>query len=144
MNEAIDILVSLIREFEGCKLQAYRCPAKKWTIGYGQTFGVHEGMVWTKEQAEADLQATAKEVLESALKVSPTLQNASPERQASIADFIYNCGLANYKKSTLKKYIDWRQWEHARMEIIKWNKAGGHVLKGLVRRRAAEADLLKS
>jgi lysozyme len=144
MSEAKRLLVELIKEAEGCKLKAYRCPAHVLTIGYGQTKGVKEGMVWTQEQAEADLQVTAQEVLERALKASPTLNDASPERQAAIADFIYNCGERNYKKSTLKKYVDQELWEHARMEIVKWNQGGGHVLPGLVKRRAKEAALLKS
>jgi lysozyme len=144
MNEAKKILISLIKEFEGCKLKAYHCPANILTIGYGQTKDVKEGMVWTQEQAEDDLATTASVVLENALKGSITLQNASPSRIAAIADFIYNCGSTNYRKSTLKKYVDWGQWEHARMEIIKWNKGGGRVLPGLVRRREKEAELLKA
>jgi lysozyme len=49
---ALEILIKLIKDSEGCKLKAYKCPAGIWTIGYGQTKGVKEGMVWTQQQAD--------------------------------------------------------------------------------------------
>jgi lysozyme len=148
LNTAKAILIDMIKLFEGCRLTAYPDPGTgkaPWTIGYGQTgSGIKEGTVWTRAQAEAALNATVSLVVESALKASPELVKASPNRIAAISDFIYNCGLGSYKKSTLKKYVDSGYWEHASMEIIKWNKGGGKVLPGLVRRRQAEAELLKS
>jgi lysozyme len=142
MITAKNILISLIKEFEGCRLKAYKCPANVWTIGYGQT-GPHikKGVEWTQEQADRRLEIVAVFTLESALNTSPVLQD-KPYKLAAIADFIYNCGLGNYKKSTLKKRIDEGQWEQAVIEINRWNKGGGKVLPGLVRRRAREAELL--
>jgi len=139
---ALEILVKLIRDSEGCKLTAYKCPAGIWTIGYGQTKGVKEGMVWTQQQADEDLLETAWEVLNQALNASFVLKKATSQRQAAIADFIYNLGIGNYNSSTLKKYIDKENWASAYTEIKKWNKAGGKVLKGLTIRREREASLL--
>lgn len=144
MKTANELLIEIIKEFEGCKLKSYKCPAGIWTIGYGQTKGVKEGMVWTQQQAEADLKATAAVVLDNALKASKMLEKASPEKQAAVADFIYNCGATNYRNSTLKRYIDWGLWDKAALEILKWNKGGGKILNGLIRRREAEEKLLKS
>jgi lysozyme len=70
------------------------------------------------------------------------LCSESSGRQVAIADFIYNCGLAAYQKSTLKKRIDEKDWASACVEIKRWNKGGGKVLPGLVRRRAKEAWML--
>ena len=139
---ALEILIKLIKESEGCKLKAYKCPAGIWTIGYGQTKDIKEGMVWTQNQADEDLVKTALEVLNRAIKYSPILASVNMEKQAAIADFIYNLGVGNYAKSTLKKKVDAGDWLAASSEIKKWDKAAGKVLKGLTVRRAKEAELL--
>ena len=139
---ALEILMKLIKESEGCSLTAYRCPANVLTIAYGQTKGVTEGMVWTQQQADDDLLATAMDVIAQALKASPVLVNETMQRQAAIADFIYNLGLGNYNKSTLKLRVGQSNWISAATEIKKWNKAGGVVIKGLTIRRNKEAELL--
>jgi len=61
---------------------------------------------------------------------------------AALISFCYNCGLGNYRISTLKKRVDAEDWEGAATEIVKWNKAAGRVLPGLTRRRQAEAVFL--
>ena len=63
-------------------------------------------------------------------------------RYAAIISFAYNCGIGNYRVSTLKKRVDSGDWEGAQEEIMKWNKAAGRVLAGLTKRRQAEASLL--
>ena len=70
---ALEILMKLIKESEGCELKAYKCPAGIWTLGFGQTKSVTEGMVWTQQQADDDLLATAMDVIAQALKASPVL-----------------------------------------------------------------------
>jgi len=139
---ALEILIKLIKESEGCKLTSYKCPAGIWTIGYGQTKGIKEGMVWTQNQADEDLVKTALEVLNRAIKYSPILASVNMEKQAAIADFIYNLGAGNYANSTLKKKVDVGDWVSAASEIKRWDKAAGKVLKGLTVRRAKEAALL--
>lgn len=139
------ILVELIKVSEGCKLTAYQCPAGVWTIGYGCTgVDIKKGLVWTQEQAGAELDILALDVLRKAMKASPNLVLASPNKQVAIADFIYNLGIGNYKKSTLKKYVDQSNWLAASGEIKKWDKAGGTTLKGLTIRRKKESELLLS
>lgn len=139
---ALEILIKLIKDSEGCKLKAYKCPAGIWTIGYGQTKGVKEGMVWTQQQADEDIIKTALQAFNEAIKASPILATANMEKQAAIADFVYNLGITNYNKSTLKLRVDKGNWVSASTEIKKWNKSNGNVLKGLVTRRQLEADLL--
>lgn len=146
---AVDILEKLVRQFEGCKLEAYKCPAGKWTIGYGHTEGVKKGMVWSQQWANASLRQDCDKRIEMALRASPTLKNATPGQQAAIADFIFNVGLEAYNSSTLKENIDCGDFSTARRDSIhRWNKStdprtGKKVtLPGLVKRRQAEADLL--
>jgi lysozyme len=139
---ALEILIKLIKDSEGCKLKSYKCPAGIWTIGYGQTKGIKEGMVWTQQQADEDIIKTALQAFNEAIKASPILSTANMEKQAAIADFVYNLGITNYNKSTLKLMVDKGNWVSASTEIKKWNKSNGTILNGLVKRRQLEADLL--
>jgi lysozyme len=139
---ALEILIKLIKDSEGCKLKAYKCPAGVWTLGYGQTKGIKEGMTWTQNQADEDIIKTALQALNEAIKASPILATANMEKQVAIADFVYNLGITNYNKSTLKLRVDKGNWVSASTEIKKWNKSNGTILNGLVKRRQLEADLL--
>ena len=107
---ALEILIKLIKDSEGCKLKSYKCPAGIWTIGYGQTKGVKEGMTWTQQQADEDIIKTALQAFNEAIKASPILSTANMEKQAAIADFVYNLGITNYNKSTLKLRVDKGNW----------------------------------
>ena len=141
----LEILIKLIKDSEGCKLSAYQCPAGVWTIGYGCTgTDIKKGLVWTQAQADAELNILAHDVLRKAMKASPSLVIAPASKLIAIADFIFNLGIGNYTKSTLKKYIDQSNWLAASGEIKKWDKAGGVALKGLTIRRKKESELLLS
>lgn len=140
---AIEILIDLIKKYEGCKLEAYRCPAGKLTVGWGYTGpDVTESTVWSQQYADAMLRKRANQALDEALAASPLLRHESVEKMAAIADFVYNLGQGNYIRSTLKKCVDRGDWPAAEDEIVKWTKANGKVLQGLVKRRAEERDLL--
>lgn len=140
---ALEILLDLIKQFEGCKLTAYKCPAGVWTIGYGATgAGIKEGTVWTQQQANEALLETALNCLHTAIRLSPILRDESIYKQAAIADFIYNLGAGNYLKSSLKLRVDQSNWVNAVFEIKKWDKVKGVPLKGLTKRRAKEAELI--
>jgi lysozyme len=149
-NETLTILSGLIKEFEGCRLTAYRCPAGVPTIGYGATVfngaKVRMGMTITQEQANQQLSHDMQVYWEDALKWSPSLVNASPSRQAAIIDFTFNCGVGNYHISSLLKSVNAGNWSQASRDILRWNKARVKgvlkVLPGLVRRREAESRLL--
>ena len=129
----------LIKSFESCKLKAYRCPAGVWTIGYGHTKGVKEGMVISQEDAERFFEEDIKE-FEKQLN---SLQLAINQNQYdALMSFIYNVGLARLAKSTLLKKVKANSEDKTiRNEFNKWVYSGAHKLPGLQRRRAAEADL---
>jgi lysozyme len=135
----------LIKEFEGCKLKAYQCSAKKWTIGYGNTFyedgsPVLPGHAITQDKANKLFELIADEF---AGKVAKVVQShINPNQFASLVSFAYNCGIINLQKSTLLKKVNANPNDPTiRAEFLKWNKAGGKVLSGLTRRREAEANL---
>lgn len=139
----LEILVNIIKEFEGCKLKAYQCPAGIWTIGYGHTGKfVKEGLKISQDQANNFLHDDAMKALNNAFESSKCLSNVSHEKHAAVADFIFNCGLNAYEHSTLKKYVDSMQWPKASEEIKKWNHANGKELIGLTLRRKRESNLL--
>jgi len=138
----MNILLWLIKQFEGCKLLAYLCPAGVWTIGWGSTGNdVKKGVVWTQEQADRRLFADASYFWMASLKISPILA-LHPEVHNAIADFCYNLGVTRYKSSTLRKRVDAEDWDGAQEEIVKWVYGGGKKLRGLVLRREAEAAVI--
>ena len=115
-----------------------------WTIGWGSTGPeVTPDTVWTEHQAQESLDKHLLYFCAGVLRLSPKLIKEPPRRLAAIISFAYNCGLGNYRISTLKKRVDAQDWAGACEEIVKWNKAAGRVLRGLTRRREAEAALLR-
>jgi lysozyme len=135
----------LIKEFEGCKLKAYQCSAKKWTIGYGNTFyedgkPVLPGHAITQEKANQLFELIANDFANRVAKLVPS--HINPNQFGALVSFAYNCGIANLQKSTLLKKVNANPNDPTiRAEFAKWNKAGGKVLAGLTRRREAEANL---
>lgn len=155
IKNAIDISrEALIKPFEGYgkKLPSGGCKAypdpgtgkEPWTIGWGTTgHEVKQDTVWSEEQAQNALDKEIVGKCAGLLSYSPTLIKEDDRRLAALISFAYNCGLGNYRISTLRKRVEARDWEGARQEILKWNKAAGRVLPGLTRRRIAESAFLK-
>ena len=125
--------IELIKSFEGCCLNAYKCPAGIWTIGYGHTFGVKEGQVITQEQAEKYL---IEDLTEYELYVMETGLKLNQNQFDALVSFTCNCGVGN-----LKKLINNRDIPEIADALLLYNKANGKVLTGLVRRREAERAL---
>lgn len=134
--------VNLIKHFEGCRLEAYKCPAGVWTIGYGHTKGVKEGDAIEQEAAEAflieDLEAFEQAVARL-VKVPITQQQFD-----ALVSFTFNLGAGNLAASTLLRKLNNYQYAEVPEQMMRWVKAGGQVLDGLVRRRAAEAALFQN
>jgi lysozyme len=134
----------IIKFSEGCKLIAYQCPAKIWTIGYGSTFykdgkKVKEGDKITQDQANA-LFDTILEKFEKDVKKLIKVK-ISDNQLGAIVSFSYNVGIANLKSSTLLKKLNANDFFGTSQEFMKWNKAGGKVLNGLTIRRKKESVL---
>lgn len=135
----------LIKSFEGCKLEAYKCSANKETIGFGNTFyedgsPVKMGDKITQDRADSLFELIADSF---ASKIKPLVTaNVNSNQFDALVSFAYNCGIANLKNSTLLKKVNANPYDPTiKAEFEKWNKAGGKVLAGLTKRRKAEADL---
>ena len=129
----------ILKYFEGCKLTAYQDSVGVWTIGYGHTKGVYNGMTITQEEAEQML-LTELEEYEGYIENMVTVPLTQNQFDALVV-WIYNLGPTNFKNSTLLKELNAGNYNAAGQEITRWNKAGGKVLAGLVKRREAEAKL---
>ena len=137
--------IDLMHQFEGLKLEAYLCPAKITTIGWGSTFyedgrKVKLGDKITKERADALFLAVAENF---AIRVRTLLKKELTENQFSaLVSFTYNVGVGALQKSTLLKKVNVNPADPTiHNEFMKWNKTGGKVLAGLTRRREAESKL---
>ena len=132
--------VSLIKQFEGCRLIAYKCPAGVWTIGYGHTAGVKEGDKITQETAEAYLRNDLAKY-EKAVENYNGIYHFNQNQFDALVSFTYNCGVGNLKNLTQSGK---RTLTQISTKLPLYNKAGGVVLRGLQRRRAAEKELFDS
>ena len=125
-------------------------PIKKgepWTCGYGSTFDefgvkVRQGDIWTHEKALRAKEAAVNAFLKALLSLSPKLILEPPRRIAAVLSWCYNVGTGNYRISTFKRKIDEGNWEEAAEQCLRWNKANGKVMRGLTRRRQAEAKAI--
>lgn len=138
--KASEKALKIIKEFEGCRLTAYKCPANILTIGYGHTGeDVVPGLSINQEYADLllvkDVDVFEKGVTEI-LKV-PVTQNQFD----ALVSFAFNLGLGALRKSTLMLLINKNRKDEAALEFVKWNKAAGKELPGLTKRRKAEQDL---
>jgi lysozyme len=130
---------ALIKKFEGCELEAYQCSANVWTIGYGHTQGIKEGDVCTQEDADRMLEEDLEE-FEGYVQEAVNVPLEQHEFDALVA-WTYNLGPSNLRSSTMLKRLNDSNFDQVPSEMRRWNKAGGKVLDGLVRRREAESLL---
>lgn len=144
---AVEIAARLMRRFEGFSPHPYLCPAARPTIGYGATYYESGRAVRlsdppiSRERAEALLLWTVRNIyLPEVLRLCPGAN--SPERLAALVDFAFNLGAGNLRASTLRRKVNAGDWEAARIQVMRWIRGGGKVLKGLVRRREAERALM--
>jgi GH24 family phage-related lysozyme (muramidase) len=142
-NEGLD----LIKHFEGLRTTAYRDAVGVWTIGYGHTSmagapQVQPNMQITEAEAHTIL---ARDVEMFAKGVAALLQRPlSPSAFSALVSFSYNVGLGAFKSSSVLRAVNSGDVAAVPRRLQLWNKAGGRVLPGLVRRRAAEAALFVS
>lgn len=132
--------INLIKKHEGCRLQAYLCPAGVPTIGYGHTRDVKLGQRITQHQADVILESDL-EIYEEGVEHLTRMRPPKENQFAALVSFAFNLGVTRLASSTLmKKYLK-GDVQGAADEFPKWVKAGGKVLPGLVKRRAEERAL---
>lgn len=142
--------IELVKKFEGLHkvkddgmVHAYRCPAGKWTCGFGATRGVRSGVTWTKEYSEMRL----IEDLEEHGKIVKKYVNVplTQSQYDALTSFVFNLGGGAFRSSTLLKKLNKGMYDDCPEQIMRWNKAkvDGKLtpLRGLTRRRSAEAAI---
>jgi lysozyme len=140
-EEALD----LIRHFEGCELSPYRDAVGVWTVGYGATYGLDRERVTPCHPAITPDQAVVllmRDVARFAAAVD-RLVPVSIDRfqRGALTSFAFNLGAGALQASTLLRRVNAMEWDDVPRQFSRWVHAGGRVLPGLVRRRAAEVDL---
>ena len=126
--------MELIKHYEGWRESVYLCSAARPTLGYGSTWDRNGNAITldhpniTKKQGEYLLQREVR-------------HSETENMFSSLCSFIYNVGSGNFQKSTLRMKLNRGQYESAADEFPKWRKAGGRVIKGLIRRRKQEREL---
>ena len=133
-----------LKQWEGLKTKAYKDAGGVWTIGYGHTAMAGEpkpraGMVITAAEAERIL---LKDLTQYEAAVENNVKVELNDNQfAALVSFVYNIPLASFKKSTLLKKLNAGNYDAVPTELMKWTKAGGKKIQGLVNRRRAEGYL---
>ena len=163
-----DAGIHLMHQFEGKRNKPYLCPASIWTIGFGSVLyqdqirlpmirkegyaGIirseyplkqEHNRIWSDEEINQLFLRDLVSFERGVLRLAPNLAGHQSAFDACVA-FSFNVGLGNFQRSTIRQKILREEWPEAAEAFMQWTKAGGQVLKGLVRRRSAEVDLFLS
>lgn len=142
--------INLIKQFEGCRLEAYKCPAGVWTIGYGTTNAdkaileavlgkgatVKKGLKITQKQAETLLKKSVAKKYDSKVNKYYKKYKFNQNQFDALVSFAYNIGSIDGLTANGTRTI-----VQISSKILAYDKAGGKVLPGLTRRRKAEKAL---
>lgn len=146
--------IKLVQSFEGCAkkqangtFNAYPDPGSggdPWTIGWGTTGpDIKPGLNWTQQQCDDRFTQDLNKFAQNVAQAIGGAATTQPQFDAMVS-FAYNVGIGNLTKSTLLRLHKAGDYAETANEFAKWNKAGGKVMAGLTRRRAAEAALYRS
>lgn len=132
--------LQIIKDSEGLRLTAYKCPAGVWTIGYGHTgHDVYEGMTITEDQARDFLESDIDGTEAAVERLCP--MGISGNMFSALVSLVFNIGVNALEHSTLLRELQAGEINKAAAEFLRWNHSGGQVLPGLTARRQKEAAL---
>lgn len=140
--------LNLIKRYEGLRLRPYKCPAGLWTVGYGHVIGDGRTLPesarrpYTKEEVDSLLQKDVARFERGVLRLCPV--SLTQGQFDALVSFSFNLGLGNLQRSTLRMKTNRGETDRAAKEFLKWVRANGKVLLGLVNRRKDEARLFLS
>ena len=152
--------IALIKTFEGCRKRPYRCPAQLWTVGYGKLMYPDQACLkmpdrmafplrpehnraFTPEEIDAFLAEELHSTERGVARYCPAAVN-SQEQFDALVSFAFNCGLGALQRSSIRTAFNRGDVEMAAENFMKYTKAAGRELLGLVRRRTAERALFLS
>lgn len=154
-SNIIQEAAEFIKKFEGYhktlpdgSCTAYLDPIGIPTIGWGSIYDtdgsrVKMGRVWSKQLAQEQLEKEIKHFLNGLLVASPNLAKVNNSKVIACLSFCFNLGLGAYRSSTFRRKVNEGDWYEASQQVLRWNRAGGKVLRGLTTRRQAESILLQ-
>ena len=143
---AAKLAAEVIKEFEGYSSKPYLCPANIPTIGYGNTMYTNGERV-TMDDPEIDKAEAEKMLMDTIKTVEKQVKNVldvklKAHQLAALISFTYNVGIGNFSNSTLLAWVNSNpEFTRIPEQFRRWNKGGGKVLNGLIRRREAEIEL---
>lgn len=133
-----DLGIELIKKHEGLRLDPYRDVAGYWTVGYGHLITDGDMKSISPEEAESilrnDLEKAEKCVING---VKTPLSQAEFD---ALVSFVFNVGCQAFRNSTMLRLINRGEMDDAADQFLRWNRAGGRVVKGLINRRIAERE----
>jgi lysozyme len=140
-----DAGIAIIKRYEGCSLSVYLDPINICTIGFGSTYGLvgnrldssHRDI--TEDEAEYLLKRELRSTENAVARMVKTPLTAN--QFSAVCCLVYNVGSGRFSSSTMKMKLNRKDFQGAANEFWKWRRAGGRILRGLVRRRAEEAKL---
>jgi lysozyme len=149
--------IQMIKHHEGVRTKPYRCPALLWTVGVGHVIDPNHARVpfeerrnlpippgWDRVISMGEVDAILAQDLGRFERGVARLCPASADRQGvfdALVSFSFNVGLGNLQRSGLRMKTNRGEFEEAADEFMKWTKAAGRVLPGLVKRRQDERAL---
>ena len=139
--EGLDKLLNIVKSFEGFFPQAYLCPAKVWTIGWGTTIyqngkKVQSGDTITRDEAQKEL---LYELQDNMNFVKKHIKGINEDQFQALVSFVYNCGSGSLQNTQIRKALDEKRFSDVPNQMMRWINAKGKPLMGLWRRRASEA-----
>lgn len=137
--------LELIKDHEGCVLTAYPDPGTggdPWTIGYGSTRGVQQGMMISREEADARLREDVHSAEQCVNRSTDVI--LTQNQFDALVSFVFNVGCKAFQGSTLLRKLNAGDVDGAANEFQRWNKGGGKVLPGLVVRRKSEEETFRA
>ena len=141
-EEAAQLAVSTVEEFEGYVPEAYLDPVGILTKCYGDTRNVRPGASYSFEECAESLNSHLAEIVRPVFRCIPSLSKQHSKVQASFASMAYNIGSGAFCSSSVARYANAGEWERAcrRMSQI-YKTAKGKERPGLVKRRKAESEM---
>lgn len=137
---ALPLAGAFVRAHESCRLAAYPDSGGVWTIGWGHAGPtVHEGLIWTQAQADAQLDADLAHAADAVTRLKHRL--LTDQQVAALISFVFNLGEGALANSALLKLVNDCRWLDAAKEFLRFDHAGGIQSKGLLIRRLDEAAL---
>lgn len=139
LGSSLVLAGGLIAPWEGLSLTAYKDIVGVWTQCYGNTNGVDKKNPKTDAQCTSELAYEIEKHNKEMMKYVKV--PLTPWQEAAFTSFVYNVGVGAWSRSTMLALLNQGKYNEACYQLLRWNKAGGKVVKGLTNRRQSELEV---